>query len=397
MSCPRSFAISALLCLVLSTGLDARSDPRTKIQSTIDSLRGTTLKGMTDREQEALHKKLSKAWSTYRKYKRDGVEIIHEILEKEQEDSFIILDLSMYLLSQDSSMESLARVATYVQKADPHASDNVFFILTSQMAARRCMPCLPAVLKILDLEELDAYIPEHALPVNLIYGLMFTVYQYGDSIISVLEDLLDSSECPVRANAAFALGDLTSPEIPPVLSKMALEDSCEYARAAALQAAASFMHPDLEQLAMKRMALDAPFSPHGKEALLLALGMAGTDTAKKTLRAFTSDPNAEISKFAEMALSVQPPDLSIIGTAPQKERRRVLRELRKALKKGWFDDTPDQMRYLAALTSEDIPLVNEARAAVLARLSDECLYEWYPLTGVAKFLRAKQRQSSAPK
>jgi HEAT repeat protein len=294
-------------------------------------------------------------------------------------------------------MESLARVATYVQKADPHASDNVFFILTSQMAARRCMPCLPAVLKILDLEELDAYIPEHALPVNLIYGLMFTVYQYGDSVTSELVDRLDSSKCPVRANAAFALGDLLPSEIPPVLSKMVFEDSCEYARAAALEAAASFMHPDLEQLAMKRMALDAPLSKRGRGALVVALGMSGTDAAKKTLQTFTSDPDAEISKYAEKLLTSQPPDLSMVGTAPPAERSRVLRELKRALKKNSFDDTPDQNRYVAALTPEDIPLVNEARAAVLARLSDECLYEWYPLTGVAQLLRAKQRQSSAPK
>lgn len=51
---------------------------------------------------------------------------------------------------------------------------------------------------------------------------------------------------------------------------------------------------------------------------------------------------------------------------------------------------------LAALDPADLPLLSDARAAVLGRLSDECLDEYYDLIYLARVLRAIGAAPPAP-
>jgi hypothetical protein len=50
---------------------------------------------------------------------------------------------------------------------------------------------------------------------------------------------------------------------------------------------------------------------------------------------------------------------------------------------------------VAALTAQDYGLLNDARVAVLRRLSGECLYEFHTLHGAALLFREAVRTSSA--
>ena len=65
----------------------------------------------------------------------------------------------------------------------------------------------------------------------------------------------------------------------------------------------------------------------------------------------------------------------------------MIRKLEKAARVGRVDLGPEPDDLLTTLTPSDIPLLNRARAAVLARLSDECLDEYYPMTHAVRALR----------
>ena len=63
---------------------------------------------------------------------------------------------------------------------------------------------LPVVAKMLELSELEAYIAQHALPVDVDLGILFTLGRYGDQAVPHAMKMLDHPECAGRANAATA-------------------------------------------------------------------------------------------------------------------------------------------------------------------------------------------------
>jgi hypothetical protein len=58
-----------------------------------------------------------------------------------------------------------------------------------------------------------------------------------------------------------------------------------------------------------------------------------------------------------------------------------------------YQGFPEEL--VAALTAQDYGLLNDARVAVLRRLSGECLYEFHTLHGAALLFREAVRTSSA--
>lgn len=179
---------------------------------------------------------------------------------------------------------------------------------------------------------------------------------------------------------------------------MALEDPCPEARAAAWFALAGLFIPDRETLALSRLSTEPPPASIEKEALAFALGTVGSEAFRGMLRALAADPDPNVVTHAQKALEMMPAEiLPPLGAANPGARRKVLRQLERAVKTADLEAQPDAEQFLAALTPNDLPLVNRARASVLRRLSDECLYDWYPLTRVARVLRARaHRQARGP-
>lgn len=228
--------LAAILCMHVSSsplrGTTPSHDKRDAIVAAIDSLRGISLEGMDRAALEALNKRMDGAWETLLGEKALACGIVREVLQAEAKDSVLILDLSRFSLQCDSRDSALAEIAGFLQKADPDAWHQGFFELAARMSARRCLPCVPAILRILEVDDLDAYVAAHSLPVDTALGMVFTLGQYGEDVVDPIRLALKSPDCVVRRNAAFILGDLLPsrdlPEVPALI-----EDTCAGARAGA--------------------------------------------------------------------------------------------------------------------------------------------------------------------
>lgn len=125
-----------------------------------------------------------------------------------------------------------------------------------------------------------------------------------------------------------------------------------------------------------------------------ALSGCGSSSAKEPLASLSSDPDPEVASVAKQALLGLEETQARMDRVKRKragdfsqKRSKMIRRLEKAARDGRLELGVGEDDLLTTLTSADIPLLNRARAAALGRLSDECLYEYYPLTYAARDLR----------
>ena len=384
-----------LLAVMCGTSIKAaESDAATRVTEAIDSIRHLKVDGLSDGEKKLVSSRLDKARKALRKNRKVAIPAVRKALAEEHEDSALIIELSAFLLRMDSSDAALREIAGYLVKADPNIHFAGFFDVTFVMASRRCLPCLPAVLKILEgkEEEVDVVtIKALSKRVGIIHGMVFTIGQYGDDVIDDVTPYLESDNCIVRSNAILALSDLVPVEEPAALRKIAIEDPCSEARAAAWAGLGVFHNTGREEMALTRLYTEPRPMPGEMEGLTFVLATVDSDASRKALRDLANDSDPNVARFAlgrvafahDVAL---PPDVP----ADPRWRRDVVGQLERALRTDHLYAKPDVSRFLASLTPEDLPLVNRARASVLRRLSDEALYdEWYPLRSVARRLRER--------
>jgi len=351
-------------------------------------------------DRPKLEERLDQAWKTLYDHPRIAVPAIRETLRTETSDSFLIIDLCNLLLN--FGPKSTEEVAGYFAHVDVNAHPSGTFDVTSTMAAFHCVPCLPSVARILELKDLDAQLPAHALPVHLDLGLIFTLGQYGDGAIPLVKDRLSSDNCVVRGNAALELGWLQPPAVPESIRELALKDSCVTTRARAWMALGLLDDPNLPHLAKER--LHATPMPEKEERLGLLNGFSASflHEAAEALESLKDDPDSEVRDAAlrelegheelEASRSGLKAKMASISKGQGSKARG---QLERAARKGRLDlgkGDPEDLLWI--LTPEDVPLLNRARAAVLNRLSDECLSEYFPLTYTARGLRHFQADAA---
>lgn len=377
-------------CASVATTPFADEDAARRISEAIDSMRGLDIDGSSKEEQALLSSRLDKAWKVLRENKSLALPAVRGVLKDQATDSALIIDLSSFLMETDPGDDTLQEIAGYLVKTDPNLYTRGFFRVTSYMAAKGCKPCIPAILKILEVRKLDGYFPEHAMSVGIFQGMVFTIGQYGDEIIDDVLPYMASDNCTVRHNAIMILMDLVPRDEPGSLQKIALEDSCSEARAAAWMALGAFYSPSREGLALQRLATDPSPLPGEKESIAFVMATVATGASRKALENLTHDADPNVAKAAREYIDLESklpqPGLEPLDT---RDRRKFVRQLERAARTGEFGSEPDRAKLRVALTPDDLPLVNRARAAVLRRLSDECLYEWYSLRHVAGQLRAR--------
>jgi hypothetical protein len=376
-------------------------DVQKEIAEALDAIRGKDLSKLTDTEMEAFNKQLDEAWETALKHPKEAKRAVRAALSQESQDSFRTIDLARLLLALDSDLTGEAAAA--LAKADPNAYPDGFFQVASGMAALHCESCLPVALKMLELRELRTGIAAHALPVGMELGLIFTIGQYGDASLGGVLSGLDSESCVIRGNATLATGQLLPAAEPAQVGKIALGDPCEGSRRNAWGALGMLNSPSLSTLAMKRLAAEKPPSVDERKAMVSGLSLAFSRDVFEPLRLLSSDSDPEVAKAAREGLEgveKHAPTLAElskqVGSAPASFRAQVQRLLKKARQDGRFEFRGRRMELLPALSPADLPLLNEARAAVLNRVSDECLYEYFDLTYVASALRTVSASGKAP-
>ncbi len=391
-----------LLCDAPAFGASSSSqDPAKAVAAAIDQLRGVHLEGMSVADKDALGARLDQAWDVLYDHPEDAVKAIVEVLATEKDDNFLLVDLAhiLTLLDPDHPEPAAAALIKAKVTADPPGT----FHAAANMAAVHCAACLPAVLRILEIKDADTQIVEHALPIDPELMLTFTLGQYGDDAIAPVGAKLSSDNCVVRGNAALALGVLQPPAIPAAIRTIAAADACEGARSKAWAALGLLDDPQLVGAATKRLAGAPPAPKIERLGIVHGLGATFSPAAKGPLKTLTKDSDPAVASAArralhgldELARRMDQIKKERAGVPPRK-RAKMIRKLEKTARVGRVDLGPEPDDLLTTLTPSDIPLLNRARAAVLARLSDECLDEYYPMTHAVRALRGYLASTGGP-
>lgn len=354
------------------------------IQSAINSIRGHDPRSFSEEQLDGLQKTLDRAWDTILDHPKLAMPAIRDALQDEHEDDLFIVDLSHVLLYLDEGSETMLEVSAWLQRADPNIYPPGYFRVASLLGVERCRECLPAVMKMLELENLADGIYEHALPVDLDLGLLFSLGPYGPWAESAVLQKLRAPDCIVRRNAAKMLAFLLPADPGPEIANMAEKDPCLDSRLAAWQAMGTLNDSRLVPLARKQLVGAIPEEEKG--SIVSALANAFDPAAGTLLGELVQGDDESIQRFIseeieDMDELLQDRDKLIMnfGSASRKKHSQAVKHLKRAIKKGFFEFKGSAFDLEAALKPEDLGLVNEARASVLRRRSDECLYEWKKL------------------
>ena len=175
---------------------------------------------------------------------------------------------------------------------------------------------------------------------------------------------------------------------------MAVGDECLEARRQAWVSLGEFDEPALPDMVSKRLGGSPPASKEERLAMIDGLSLTFNRAAEKPLTALMDDPEQDVRQKAQDAwdgIKLHAPTRAQLQAGNQASpdlAARTRRLLETARKKGRFEYEGRRTELFARLTPADLPLVNAARAAVLDRLSDECLEEYYDLSYVARGLRS---------
>jgi hypothetical protein len=390
----RLFLFAFAACLpAVSVSPAASKDADAQVAAAVDSVRGVDLKSMSKEERKALEEKLDKTWHVLLDHRSIARPAVRKALSAERTDSFRIIELA-HLLIVLEERPNVKEAMVALQNADPNAYPHGFFQVASQMAALHCSDCLPAVLGMLRLKDLETGIPQHALRIGLERGLVFTLGQYGDAAIPAAVEALKSEDCVVRRNAALAVGHLLPTTVPATLMRMALEEKCLEARKQAWVSLGQLDAPGLPDMVSKRLAGSPPVTKEERLTMIDGLALSFNRAAERPLTALMDDPEMDVGKRAQEAwdgIHLHAPtraQLQAGGQASPERAERTRKMLESAKKKGRFEYEGQRTDLFATLTPADLPLVNATRAAVLNRLSDECLDEYSDLSYIARGLRS---------
>jgi HEAT repeat protein len=398
-------AVSACLvsaCLVSALALfgdgatlpAAATDPGDEgaVAAAISQMRGVHYEGMTTAQKTFLGERLDKAWNTLMERREVAKPAVLKILATERDDNFLIVDLAYLLTVLDPG--SLEPAAAALARAKVTADPPGMFHASANMAAHHCAPCLPAVLRILEIKNPDTELGEHGPPVDPEMMLIFTLGQYGDDAIGPVGQKLSSENCVVRGNAALALGLLQPSAIPDAIHSMATSDTCDEARSKAWVALGLLDDPRLADAITKRLKTQPRAPRIERLGMSQGLGASFSPSAQPPLRALAKDPDTQVASMARHALlGVEEMQRRMDQVkkdragVPAKKRAKMIKRLEKAVQEGSINLGPEPDDLLTTLATADVPLLNRARAAVLADLSSECLDAYYPMTQAVRALR----------
>ena len=402
-SLSRWLILASLLSVLGGQALATNERDLAKVNSAIDNLRGHDSRTLTTQSSEGLDEKLDKAWDILSKYTSISKKRIPEVLSEERSDSFLLIDLSyLYLVLNEGSDSSMALASTWLLRADPGYYPNGYFYAASVMGSKRCRSCLPAVLGLLRLDRLSASIPEHASLVDLDMGFLFAIGPYGTSATHALVMAMQDSSCTVRKNAVRLTRALLDPGAVSAVRAVASGDTCLEARNEAWTALGILGDVQLGGLIQRRLASEAQQVPK-EEKLAMVSGLEALYQLpdKSVAERLVQDPEPEVSAAAtKMIKGAGDPNagklLENVGSKSSTERSRALGLLKDAIRTGTFEFKGTAFDLEAMLTEADLISLNEARASVLRRASDECLYEWKKLHLAGSLLVQLQSANRAP-
>ncbi len=395
--------LTCWLLVVWSGGVPTEAQDGAELVSVaIDGIRGVELNALTQDEGRALEQRLHRTLELFEKHPEESLAAIRAALTDETEDGFLLIELSQLYMILRGEEASPIEIAEWVERADPRAFPDGFFNLAAQMAAANCTDCLGAAQLILRFDEMRAYIPRHALEVDLDLGLLFVLGPYGTKAEGLLRAKLSGGNCQEQRNAARMLTFLAPRELPEELEMLALGDACLEARGAAWRSIGALGHHKIGALVLARL----EGAPTTEEQLAMVDGLGGVyfPHVIDSLRVLSGSANEEVAAAASMRLN-ELVELEVetgrlregVGSAEAAEISKTRDLLRRAAATGQFSFEGSEADFRAQVEVSDLELLNSAKAAVLARQSDECLYEFSTLFQTARLLRQMASNSLGSK
>lgn len=403
--------IAATLCLCMlllpggtvraSTGpeepgpVPARQATTEELRSAIDTMRSVDLAKLTREQKDALGERIDSAWNLILANRSTARPLLAAALDDGITDHFFTIEgTHLYLLMEEGSAEALDRAARWLSRVDPNAQPSRFFAIVAPMASLRCEACKPAILKMLQLDDLAGYVESTGLRAGMEIGLLVTLVSDSEALMPDLVRALESDNCVVRANAAWALGMIAPRDVPARLREMAEKDQCARARVRAWNALADLDPDSLLRLLAPVTEGSAAVPPGEAAGMVDAIAAVYRPAMTPLLERLSASPDPVVSAKAASALEEfrkawpeYEKRLRDMGTDTAEHREKIRERLERAVASGQlvFDGTIFDMT--KALAPEDLDLVDRARFSVLRRLSGECLGEYRTLLGVSSMMR----------
>jgi hypothetical protein len=138
------------------------------------------------------------------------------------------------------------------------------------------------------------------------------------------------------------------------------------------------MEPPVDEILVLIDAIQAQFDQPSLD-LVQKLASDGDPRVRKVAEELEENLSASNEHRAELVRN--------LGSADDSVRSKVQRALERAVDLGILDFDGTAFELESGLKSTDLQLLNEARASVLRRQSDECLYDWKKLFLAAAVVR----------
>ena len=389
-------------------------------------------------DQEKVAKEIDAAWSTIRKAGPPGVaRLKREITRPGQTDYFRLNGAA--LLWGISEFDEAEFIAGVWRATKLEVQSNYVFYPAFHAAIKQDSRALPMLLAILGNNKFEVYFPRHAMDVKWPMTTHFVWGAYGPKRLPVLLNVLKTSENLIELQSALFLfaNDLYLDALPRIRELARSNDGDT--RRAAIYALGFYGHPqdydfliaglrsadaedrfyfgmalyeyeDLRAVPHLIPLLDDPERKNRREAaaaLTHLLTSQSIDALVKYTQRAQGEEKAEVARYLESEFKEYGFTLSAyLKKTPLhkaqaidtiRQRREALRFLPRSGEKrftrseflqaaeAWkkshhmrmaVGEMPVEARQiLTAATVDDINLLLEVKAAVLARLSDECLYE----------------------
>jgi hypothetical protein len=401
---------AVVTCLLLCGGTAAESDPADdraagEVAASIEALRGHSKPNLPMKEYAALDERMEIERKVLLGHPDVARTAIREVLSKEREDSFLIIDLAGLLVMIDREPDALALASSAMLRPDLRIHPDGAARALVRLGSRHCSACLPAVMRSLELWDAKVVLPETGLRFESLGHLRGSLGPYGDDAIPAVIASLDSPDCIVRGNAARALMSLIPDELPVRLRELACKERCLKAQADVWSALGSLDDPRTPALA--RQCLDMTPSPDAQLRGMIAGGLAGSylPEALSVLAALRADPDPEVAKLAASVFGTASSNVTWMAEiraqaerrSDHSERARLVEALEQGERTGHYRMQEPLETFALNLTAEDIPLVNRVRAVVMAQLTDESLLDYTRLDHAVRVMQFLKRTSGRPK
>ena len=425
-------------CVLFVASICANAQAADEVDKAIAFLRQIDPAKVKPADEESMAKKINAAWQTIAKAGAVGKTRLKEELAKPGQSDYFKLNLAA-LLWTSGGLDEAETIAEVWRLTKLDAQSNYVFYPAFQAAGKQDPRALPMLRVVLGDQEFGIYVVLHALEIKWPLTEEFIWGSYGPKSVPELLDVLKKSHSPGEIQSAILLlTEAQSTDALPLIRQVARTSEGQ-TKGIAIHALGVFGDPqdyeflvgglhakdpqeafwyadalyefeDLRAVPEMIPLLNSPDAKLRHEVvadLTHLLTAQSVEALMKYAQRAPADEKAEIneylqSEFKEYKLtlaaysrkSAEDKITTIESMRRQREAHRYeLPKNQKGLTHEEFLKAAEEWKkshhmkltssempltapeLLAAATAEDIPLLLDAKAAVLARLSDECLYE----------------------